>query len=421
MLAVGGTQAGRSRPIINETRDALRWLGAPPTLLALAVLALNDHVLKQAAPGVVTGKLSDVAGLLVVPPLLAAVLALLRVPRPTQVALVATAVGFTLAKTTVWGVEAANTVWSVVWPTEMLRDPTDLVALPALVLAARVAGAQRRHAAAGRRSLGLALGSLALPFAVVATAATSPCYTPEGLRDVGVVRGDFSGPPSGAENRLVVPLSYRRVFIDVEGRIGTLNHLDEARVPDTGPALQQACSAEASRLCWRRAPGTKEPWVEASTDGGATWSTDYRMPAEELTRVREAAGEGCKDDPPPVAPNDVAVLDTPRGPLVGVASGQAGLLLRDPDGTWTRQADDDLRRRAGAPSTPEPDTLFTPLDPTPTPTRHSRTSPSSPSGQSTPPAQPTTPCATRTVVTITPDPRNGTPFPRETCLSSQYN
>jgi len=414
MLGMGdgmGDGIGRGQGV-EEARRALRWLGAPVSLAALGLLVLNDHVLKAAAPGLVTGKLSDVAGLVVAPPLLAVGLALLRLPRPAAVSLVATGVGFTLAKTTEWGVDTVNTVWSLAgWPTHILRDPTDLVALPALLLAGWVARRERRRGAGPSRRVGLALGSLALPFAVVATAATSPCYTPPGLEHVGVVRGDWSGPPSGAENRLVVPLSYRRVFIDVEGRIGTLNHLDEARVPDTGPVLQQACSAEASRLCWRRAPGTREPWVEASTDGGATWSTDYRMPAQELADVREAAGEGCKDDPPPVAPNDVAVLDTPRGPLVAVASGQAGLLLRDPDETWSRQADDDLGRRAGTPTTPDADRLFTPLDPTPTPTRPSRTTPSTPPVQ-----QPATPCATRTVVTVTPDPRNGTPFPRETCF-----
>ena len=35
------------------------------------LLALNDHVLKQAWPGWVTGKLSDVAGLVVAPAVLA--------------------------------------------------------------------------------------------------------------------------------------------------------------------------------------------------------------------------------------------------------------------------------------------------------------------------------------------------------------
>jgi len=39
----------------------------PLFLLALFLLALNDHVLKSAAPGVITGKLSDVAGLAVAP------------------------------------------------------------------------------------------------------------------------------------------------------------------------------------------------------------------------------------------------------------------------------------------------------------------------------------------------------------------
>lgn len=405
-----GDGIGR-RQDVGDVRRALRWLGAPASLAALALLALNDHVLKAAAPGIVTGKLSDIAGLVVAPPLLAVGLALLRVPLSAPTALVVTAVCFALAKTTEWGVDTVNTVWSLAgWPTHILRDPTDLVALPALLLSAHVARTERRREPGGRRRVSLALGSLALPFAVVATAATSPCYTPPGLQELGVVRGDFSGPPSGAEDRVVVPLSYRRVSIDVDGRLGTLNRLDEARTPDLGPVLEEACSAVVSRLCWRRAPGTREPWVEATTDGGTTWSTDYRMPAQELARVREAAGEGCKDDPPPVAPNDVAVLDTPRGPLVAVASGQAGLLVRDPDGTWSRQADDDLGRRAGTPTTPDPDTLFTPLDPTPTPTRHSRTTPS------TPPVQPTTPCATRTVVTVTPDPRNGTPFPREICL-----
>jgi hypothetical protein len=40
--------------------DPLFWL-------ALVVLALNDHVLKAAIPGVTTGKLSDIAGLALAP------------------------------------------------------------------------------------------------------------------------------------------------------------------------------------------------------------------------------------------------------------------------------------------------------------------------------------------------------------------
>ncbi|MEU7914011.1 hypothetical protein, partial [Microbispora bryophytorum] len=57
------------------------WLGHPATLTAIAVLLVNDHLLKRLWPGMVTGKLSDVAGMLVAPPLLA-LAAALAVQRP---------------------------------------------------------------------------------------------------------------------------------------------------------------------------------------------------------------------------------------------------------------------------------------------------------------------------------------------------
>ena len=45
----------------------------PVSLAAIALLIVNDHVLKAAWPGLVTGKLSDVAGLVFFPLFLAAV------------------------------------------------------------------------------------------------------------------------------------------------------------------------------------------------------------------------------------------------------------------------------------------------------------------------------------------------------------
>ncbi len=50
----------------------------PVSLAAVALLVVNDHVLKAAWPGLVTGKLSDVAGLVFFPLLLAAVAQQLR-------------------------------------------------------------------------------------------------------------------------------------------------------------------------------------------------------------------------------------------------------------------------------------------------------------------------------------------------------
>lgn len=54
------------------TSPRLRALSSPGYLAALALLLLNDRVWKAAAPSVWTGKLSDLAGLIVLPVLLCA-------------------------------------------------------------------------------------------------------------------------------------------------------------------------------------------------------------------------------------------------------------------------------------------------------------------------------------------------------------
>jgi hypothetical protein len=56
---VSGGTAGAER--------TLAWLGHPVTLLSLVLLLVNDHLLKDAYPGLATGKLSDLAGLVVAP------------------------------------------------------------------------------------------------------------------------------------------------------------------------------------------------------------------------------------------------------------------------------------------------------------------------------------------------------------------
>lgn len=186
---------------------ALRWLSHPVTLAALALLILNDRVLKGAWGNGFTGKLSDVAWLVVAPPLLATVLTLVaaltaalvaaaRDPGtaapPTRgdrrsaaddaalarLALTVVTVGFVVTKTTSGGAVLASTVLTALaGPSRVLADPTDLLALPALGLAwwtwrrvaTRPAPARRRLPLTARPLLPL----LVLPVAVVATAATS--------------------------------------------------------------------------------------------------------------------------------------------------------------------------------------------------------------------------------------------------------
>jgi hypothetical protein len=78
----------RTRPIPE--------LASPVPLAAVAVLALNDHVLERAFPGRLTGKLSDLVGCFVLPLFLSAVLAFVtRWRAPFRLALgAAVTVGF---------------------------------------------------------------------------------------------------------------------------------------------------------------------------------------------------------------------------------------------------------------------------------------------------------------------------------------
>jgi len=135
---------------------ASRALLHPIVLGAMALLVINDHVLKSAAPGLVTGKLSDLCGMIFFPLLLSAAAEQLGVRRGMKtivVASIATAVVFTSIK--LWA--PAGDVYrfalaALQWPfraaarllagdeipalahVSLVADPTDLVALVAIAV-----------------------------------------------------------------------------------------------------------------------------------------------------------------------------------------------------------------------------------------------------------------------------------------------
>jgi hypothetical protein len=109
-------------------------------MLAAALLALNDHALKGAGllPGWLTGKLSDVAGLLVFPILVVVVTEeILRRAGHTSSRRVAAATSTTLTGLVFASIKliprVADEAGRVLGPT--VCDPTDLLALPSLFLA----------------------------------------------------------------------------------------------------------------------------------------------------------------------------------------------------------------------------------------------------------------------------------------------
>lgn len=158
----------------------MRTFLRPWTVGAVALLLLNDHVLKGAGllPEVVTGKLSDVAGLFFFPILLAySVERLFGAKRGLEVlSCAATAAVFALLKTCPSASFWASKAWG-----EVVCDPTDLLALPAVVAAYACMMHERRvEAGAAATSPTSRLSSarptlerLALVVAAVASLATS--------------------------------------------------------------------------------------------------------------------------------------------------------------------------------------------------------------------------------------------------------
>ena len=150
-----------------------------PVLAALALTAVNDHWGKVAAPGWITGKLSDFAGLYFFPYLAVALVALVielvarvrgargaRAWRPSARGfaglLVVEAAFFVALKTSpalaAWTGEAWSTLFGL--RSRFVPDPTDLLALFVLPLAWRTARARGLLCAApgarGGRSAGKA-------------------------------------------------------------------------------------------------------------------------------------------------------------------------------------------------------------------------------------------------------------------------
>ena len=122
----------------------------PLTLVAIAVLVVNDWVLKpRYSPSFVTGKLSDLAGLAAAPVVLTALVGLVLLaaarlgvrvdPRLSQrrlvLAIVATGAGFAAIKLSARAASWFTDVLGVIRPATVHLDRTDLACLPMLAIA----------------------------------------------------------------------------------------------------------------------------------------------------------------------------------------------------------------------------------------------------------------------------------------------
>lgn len=385
-----------SRAEGSHAADAVRVLASPVFVLALVVLILNDHVLKQAWPGLVTGKLSDFAGLVVAPLLLAVPLAAIGVRRRVPVAVGLTGVGFVFAKTSLAGAAATSTVWSLTGvPTLIRADVTDLVALPAL----GVAWWADRNVRSSpelpwRRAVATAMGMALLPVAVLATAATS-CSERMSYTSVSRVEGDFPGRPREIEQRLALGDYSIHYTMDATRKVERadvgLSAADE-RMP-------QQCDPTAPDRCWRLV--TEGIGVETSLDGGMTWQPELAVTEDEVEAMLEDLGESC-GDAPQVGAYDLAVLPTEGEPIVVIPIGEGGVYIRDEDAQWVHYETPELYDLA-VDITEPPEPLVTPIDQPPEPPTPG------------PYGRPTPTCAHPTPTTVTPNPSNGPPTTYDVC------
>ncbi|GAA0837718.1 hypothetical protein GCM10009525_46440 [Streptosporangium amethystogenes subsp. fukuiense] len=312
----------RVHPSMERHGPVLAWFGHPVTVVAVLVLPVNDHLLKALWPGPVTGKLSDVAGLLVAPPLLALVLSPVLARLAAPAATVATGIGFTLVKTTEGGAELASRAWTLIaGPSRVLADPTDLVALPVLGVAWLVwRGCRSDQAVRRARAL------VVVPFALVGVTATSAVPPPPAALSVSADDESItvfirSGPSSAAVSR-------------DGGRTWSMRP-DPVPVPATPSFLPspatRACLPDDPGHCYRVSP--PRLGVDESRDGGTSWRTVWGV-----SEGREDALRRSNDHSylPWQGSTAVAVQRVPEGHVVVAANGTDGIAVRDPRGGWRR-------------------------------------------------------------------------------------
>jgi hypothetical protein len=161
-----------ARPSISNPRNALVH---PLFWTALVLLVVNDHFLKHARvlPGVVTGKLSDFAGLLLAP-VLVVVLFQVRERIGRIVVFVCIAAAFSAIKLSRPIADAVVLVSAYTpLPWRLWCDPTDLVALVVLPLAWWLAAREKAWTVKRREWLTRWLRAIGFCVGIFACAATS--------------------------------------------------------------------------------------------------------------------------------------------------------------------------------------------------------------------------------------------------------
>lgn len=149
-------------------QNSIRCLQHPTTWVSIAVLLINDHILKNLCPSFLTGKLSDFSGLFFFPFIVALglslILARFKLTAKTIgiIAFASVGIWFILIKT-VQPINSLTTQMTLLFgfPSRFILDPTDVVAVPIMFPAWLIWGKYKPVKSLKPAYIALAIGSLA--------------------------------------------------------------------------------------------------------------------------------------------------------------------------------------------------------------------------------------------------------------------
>jgi hypothetical protein len=320
---MGGEMKSSTAPETKNPYVDLAALSHPLILLSIALLLINDHILKVYYPSWVTGKLSDVAGLFFFPILLSAILNIICGPlnlSSRHVAMMAfgfTGIWFGLIKTHPLFGDLTETFLSglLSMPTQIICDPTDLIALGMLLPAwqLRTIAEKQENAKIGK------LSYFTLCAASIATLATSPAAPPPEVRQL-----------IAYENTIYTSFYYDGVFYSKDGG-HTWVKTDFALPPQVTSKLDQfpelpvtLCLPDDPSVCYR----TGQESIMVSLDAGRTWSISWNIP-QGRRRYMELYSYQLD-----LGPYDLAVLELDGRHVIVAAMGTEGVLVKTDDAAW---------------------------------------------------------------------------------------
>ena len=327
-----------STPHSNEqhrTTDLIT-LAHPLVLFSIAVLLINDHILKVYSPSWLTGKLSDFAGLFFFPILLSAILNLIlrnSSLQPRRIALAAfgfTGLWFFLIKSQPLFSHLTETILSGLLSqnAQIICDPTDLIALAMLWPAWKLRSITTKQP--GKKNTYLSY--VVLIIASIATMATSP--KPEfSVRHLIIheniiyIDEDYSNSGMQPES-ILYSKDGGNSWIDI-------NVQDlPAQVKESHGKLPQlpvtVCLPDNPEVCYR----TGAESIVQSIDGGKTWQISWSIPAgrkkfmQRYRSINSDLGLG---------PYDLVLLNQNGRQTLVAAAGREGLLIKSGESDWERK------------------------------------------------------------------------------------